>query len=93
MRTGKVVAAAATVLAVLTFASTARAQDAYPNKTITMIVPFAAGGSTDVIARLVAEGLRGVLGQPRDHVGRTARRERHDHGDGLVWIGVLRAGG
>jgi tripartite-type tricarboxylate transporter receptor subunit TctC len=64
MRTGKVVAAAATVLAVLTFASTARAQDAYPSKTITMIVPFAAGGSTDVIARLVAEGLRGVLGQP-----------------------------
>ena len=29
-----------------------------------MIVPFAAGGSTDVIGRLVAEGLRQVLGQP-----------------------------
>ena len=28
-----------------------------------MIVPFAAGGSTDVIGRLVAEGLRAVLGQ------------------------------
>ena len=40
------------------------AQDAYPSKTITMIVPFAAGGSTDVIGRLVAEGLRAVLGQP-----------------------------
>jgi tripartite-type tricarboxylate transporter receptor subunit TctC len=40
-----------------------RAQDAYPNKPITMIVPFAAGGSTDVIGRLVAEGLRTVLGQ------------------------------
>ena len=41
----------------------ARAQDAYPDRTITMIVPFAAGGSTDVIGRLVAEGLRTVLGQ------------------------------
>jgi tripartite-type tricarboxylate transporter receptor subunit TctC len=41
-----------------------RAQDAYPSKTITMIIPFAAGGSTDVIGRLVAEGLRSVLGQP-----------------------------
>ena len=40
-----------------------RAQDAYPSKTITMIVPFPAGGSTDVIGRLVADGLRAVLGQ------------------------------
>lgn len=29
-----------------------------------MIVPFAAGGSTDVIGRVIAEGLRQVLGQP-----------------------------
>jgi tripartite-type tricarboxylate transporter receptor subunit TctC len=49
-------------LAVLGSASL-RAQDAYPSKSITMIVPFAAGGSTDVIGRLVAEGLRMVLGQ------------------------------
>ena len=41
----------------------ATADDAYPNRTITMIVPFAAGGSTDVIGRVVAEGLRKVLGQ------------------------------
>jgi tripartite-type tricarboxylate transporter receptor subunit TctC len=40
------------------------AQDVYPSKTITMIVPFAAGGSTDVIGRVIAEGLRQVLGQP-----------------------------
>jgi tripartite-type tricarboxylate transporter receptor subunit TctC len=40
-----------------------RAQDTYPSKTITMIVPFVAGGSTDLIGRLVAEGLRTVLGQ------------------------------
>ena len=42
----------------------AAAQDLYPSRPITMIVPFAAGGSTDVIARVVAEALRGVLEQP-----------------------------
>jgi tripartite-type tricarboxylate transporter receptor subunit TctC len=41
----------------------ARADDAYPSKTINLIVPFPAGGSTDVIGRLVAEGLRHILGQ------------------------------
>jgi tripartite-type tricarboxylate transporter receptor subunit TctC len=41
----------------------AHAQDNYPSKSITLIVPFAAGGSTDVIGRIVAEGLRQVLGQ------------------------------
>jgi len=55
----------AAVLAVLLVLSAqARADDAYPSKTITLIVPFAAGGSTDVIGRLVAEGLRAQLGQP-----------------------------
>jgi tripartite-type tricarboxylate transporter receptor subunit TctC len=50
--------------ALLALSAPSRAQDAYPSKTITMIIPFAAGGSTDVIGRLVAEGLRSVLGQP-----------------------------
>lgn len=44
-------------------AAPAVAQETYPSRTITMIVPFAAGGSTDAIARVVAEGLREVLGQ------------------------------
>lgn len=42
----------------------AQAADAYPSKPIKLIVPFAAGGSTDVIARVLAEGLRSTLGQP-----------------------------
>jgi tripartite-type tricarboxylate transporter receptor subunit TctC len=42
----------------------AAAQDLSPSRPITMIVPFAAGGSTDVIARVVAEAMRGVLEQP-----------------------------
>lgn len=41
----------------------ARAQNAYPSKRITLIVPFAAGGSTDVIARVVARGLAEELKQ------------------------------
>jgi tripartite-type tricarboxylate transporter receptor subunit TctC len=51
------------VAALLGFAAPVHAQDGYPNRPITMIVPFAAGGSTDVIGRLVADGLSRVLGQ------------------------------
>ncbi len=36
----------------------------YPIRPITMIVPFAAGGTTDVLARVLAERMRSVLGQP-----------------------------
>jgi tripartite-type tricarboxylate transporter receptor subunit TctC len=41
----------------------AHAQD-YPKRPITMIVPFAAGGTSDVIARTVAEQMTAALGQP-----------------------------
>src|SRR5262245_7244526 len=41
----------------------ARAQ-AYPTRPITMIVPFAPGGAADVMARMIAEPLRALLGQP-----------------------------
>lgn len=37
---------------------------AYPNKSITLIVPFAAGGGTDSIARDLAKALSDALGQP-----------------------------
>ncbi len=36
----------------------------YPSRPITMIVPFPAGGITDIIARLVAEHMRASLGEP-----------------------------
>ena len=45
------------------FSSGARAQ-VYPSRPITLIVPFAAGGPTDTIARIVTEGMRASLGQP-----------------------------
>ena len=40
----------------------AAAQD-YPTKTITLIVPFAAGGPTDIVARIVGEHMSRTLGQ------------------------------
>jgi tripartite-type tricarboxylate transporter receptor subunit TctC len=36
----------------------------YPARPITVIAPFAAGGSTDLVARLLSEGLQARLGQP-----------------------------
>jgi tripartite-type tricarboxylate transporter receptor subunit TctC len=41
----------------------ASAQDAYPQRPITMIVPFAAGGPTDVVARIVGDHMSRTLGQ------------------------------
>src|SRR4030088_2495844 len=40
------------------------AQSAFPSKPITMVVPFGAGGALDLIARVLADGLRNELGQP-----------------------------
>ena len=49
---------AATALAALT--SSTLAQSDYPAQAITMIVPFAAGGPTDTVGRLIAEPIRGI---------------------------------
>jgi tripartite-type tricarboxylate transporter receptor subunit TctC len=51
----------ATVFAAL--AGPAFAQDDYPNQPITFVVPFAAGGPTDTVTRLIAESMSGTLGQ------------------------------
>ncbi len=50
-------------VAALSIATAAQAQD-FPKHPITMIVPFAAGGTSDVIARAVAEEMGKSLGQP-----------------------------
>jgi tripartite-type tricarboxylate transporter receptor subunit TctC len=44
-------------------AATSEAADSYPNHKVHMIVPFAAGGPTDVIGRMVAERLSDAWGQ------------------------------
>jgi tripartite-type tricarboxylate transporter receptor subunit TctC len=36
----------------------------YPSRPITLVVPFPPGGSTDVVARIMAERMRPLLGQP-----------------------------
>ena len=50
------------LLAALGAAPAAMAQD-FPSKTITIVVPFSAGGGVDTVARLLAEKLRGSLKQ------------------------------
>ena len=55
------VALAALALSAASFGA-ASAQD-YPSRTVTMVVPFAAGGPTDTVARLVAESMSRSLGQ------------------------------
>jgi tripartite-type tricarboxylate transporter receptor subunit TctC len=50
--------------AALPAASRIAGAQTYPTRPITMIVPAAAGGSTDVIGRVLAERMRGSLGQP-----------------------------
>src|ERR1700709_2233551 len=49
-------------LAIVAGAGPAQAQD-YPTRAITMIVPFAAGGPTDVVARIVTGHMAQTLGQ------------------------------
>lgn len=55
---------AATLSAVSVSATSVAAAQTYPNRPITLVVPLGVGGSTDVIARIMAEGMRQVLGQP-----------------------------
>src|SRR6478672_1625401 len=49
--------------AIAAFAALAAFGQGYPSKPITMIVPFAAGGPTDTIARMLAERMSRTLGQ------------------------------
>jgi tripartite-type tricarboxylate transporter receptor subunit TctC len=55
--------AALAVAVTMGAASHATAQG-YPSRPVTMIVPFAAGGPTDTLARIFSERMRSLLGQP-----------------------------
>ena len=63
LRRRRILQLAAGALAAPALARLAYAQ-AYPNRPITMVVPYPPGGPTDTIARLLAERMRAPLGQP-----------------------------
>ena len=54
----------------------------YPVRPITMILPFAAGGPTDAAGRILAQGMRGPLGQ-------TIIVENIGAADGTIGVGRL----
>ena len=50
-------------IGVALFSAVSHAQEAYPNKVVRLVVPFAAGGGTDMLGRVVAERLGAVWKQ------------------------------
>ncbi len=62
MRVSRRLAALSAALVLFGFASTAHAQD-YPSRTVKIVVAFPAGGPTDFVARVLADRLKGILGQ------------------------------
>src|SRR5690242_11927249 len=63
VRTSPISGLLVAAVTLLTSAQSAFAQDDFPNRPITLIVPFSAGGTSDVIARLAAEQMGRVLGK------------------------------
>ena len=51
-------------MAALAVAATGAGAQGYPNRSVTMVVPFAAGGPTDVVARALGQAMSRTLGQP-----------------------------
>ena len=64
--------------AVCLMTGSAVAADAFPNRPITIVVPFAAGGETDLVARMLADGMsKGTqTGRGRAEHRRRIRRRR-----------------
>lgn len=62
-RFARALAGGAALAVALLAAPAVMAQTDYPNRTVRVIVPFAPGGPTDILARLVAAGLEKSLGQ------------------------------
>ena len=52
------------IAGLLLLASSVSAQELWPNKPITLVMPYAVGGGADLMARVLADSLRKTLGQP-----------------------------
>ena len=52
------------VLIALVTAAVALAADSYPSRPVKLVVPFAPGGTTDIVARVVSQKIQGNFGQP-----------------------------
>ena len=63
MLSKRMLLATALVAAGAGLAPFAAAADTYPDRPIKLVVPYAAGGGTDAIARVIAQGMTGQLGQ------------------------------
>lgn len=60
----KILGSLAAALTLIQAVPSAIAQDSYPSRPIKMILPFASGGQSDVVARLIATRMSTGLGQP-----------------------------
>ena len=57
------VRSAAAIVVIMSAIATAASYDAFPSRTITIVVPFPPGGTADLLPRLVAEKIRPMLNQ------------------------------
>jgi tripartite-type tricarboxylate transporter receptor subunit TctC len=64
MLTRKVFLVALNLTAITAVLAGPLAADDYPSRPVTMIVPYPAGGPTDAIGRVIAQGMQPVLGRP-----------------------------
>jgi tripartite-type tricarboxylate transporter receptor subunit TctC len=64
MRTIQNVTIAIAALGSIAVLPASAAAQTYPSRPITIIVPFPAGGGADMLARLIADHMKGTLGQP-----------------------------
>jgi len=71
--------------AALCLLSASSAAQTYPSRPVTFVVPFAPGGSTDTVARIIAQAIGPALGQP------TVVENRTGGAGAIGWGSVARA--
>ena len=64
----------------LAAAGAATQEAPWPNRPVTLLIPWGAGGSTDAFGRILAQHLQQILGQPSAPTAPSAWRSRHGRG-------------